>query len=643
MDHVQETLLAAKAGSQEAFERLYQDTCDRNYYIALKMAGQEQDAMDILQDAYVKIFQKLDTFRYTGDQSFASWTGKVVSNTALDFLRKKRPIFFSEMQEDDGPDFDLEDEAAERQPEMAFDRKETARIVQELLECLSEEQRICVIFRYVRQMKISEIAAELECSENTVKSRLNYAKRHLLSKRETLEKKGVVLRGIAPFTVFVFLLREDVMAAEAPSEAYAAFAETLNRAFHGPDARAYSGCSKEDGIRSDGDRSGNSPNFSNSPSGGIGDAVSGAQAAAKAGMAKIAVTVAAAVAIAGAAFASKILVDYAYDKMANRNSYHETVAERETERLKTTEETESEEKLEEETEKKTDEEIFYDFLRQEMLPEYGLAELHQEKRIAMDYTKPDSRYSEGNRWFQASGIVSAYIDDLDMDGQKELFVIYWEKEKDEDEYGSYCDMMGVVYEAEEEKAVFQDKMKLSIGDYIWTDNRESEGNFSAMTMEADGRNYLLFYTADVTVAFSDGWNEHSMQMATYQDGTLAMVQEIYMTTPGSDMLSFWYDGVTYGKDGTKNTERLYDGDQNPGTMETIQKTFVDFFQRKGLDVSKVVEDWFRLEDLNDTENAKLICTLNSDSADHMSSSDEQSSVRMIFDGSDFTGLREHVK
>ena len=138
MEKMQEMLLAAAEGSQEAFEWLYRETCDRNYYIALKMAGQEQDALDILQDAYVKIFQKLDSFRYTGGQSFASWTGKVVSNTALDFLRKKRPMLFSDFKEDGGPDFDLEDETVEHQPEMAFDQKETAQIVQELLGCLSE-------------------------------------------------------------------------------------------------------------------------------------------------------------------------------------------------------------------------------------------------------------------------------------------------------------------------------------------------------------------------------------------------------------------------------------------------------------------------------------------------------------------------
>lgn len=61
-----------------------------------------------------------------------------------------------------------------------------------MLECLSEEQRVCVILRYVKQMKISEIALECGCSENTIKSRLNYAKKRLLGEREALEKRGYI-------------------------------------------------------------------------------------------------------------------------------------------------------------------------------------------------------------------------------------------------------------------------------------------------------------------------------------------------------------------------------------------------------------------------------------------------------------------
>lgn len=341
MEKMQEMLLAAAEGSQEAFEWLYRETCDRNYYIALKMAGQEQDALDILQDAYVKIFQKLDSFRYTGGQSFASWTGKVVSNTALDFLRKKRPMLFSDFKEDGGPDFDLEDETVEHQPEMAFDQKETAQIVQELLGCLSEEQRICMIFRYVRQMKISEIAAECGCSENTIKSRLNYAKKRLLGEQDTLEKKGILLRGIAPFTLLVFLLKEDVKAASAPA-AGEAFAEAFSWAFHSPDAGTYSGGSQ-----------GNPAELSGSAAP---DAAAGAKTAAKAGMGKIAVIAAVCVAVVGAVAAARAGVDYAYDKMASGNSSDSIMSEREIDHSEMEKETETTSELEEETETEAKEE-----------------------------------------------------------------------------------------------------------------------------------------------------------------------------------------------------------------------------------------------------------------------------------------------
>ena len=96
MEKIEEMLQAAKDGSAEAFGWLYKATYDRNYYIVLKMVKQEQDAMDILQDTYVKVFQNLSSFRYTGSKSFGSWTAKIASNTALDFLRRRQPLLFSD-------------------------------------------------------------------------------------------------------------------------------------------------------------------------------------------------------------------------------------------------------------------------------------------------------------------------------------------------------------------------------------------------------------------------------------------------------------------------------------------------------------------------------------------------------------------
>lgn len=210
-----EKILKAQQGDMDAFTWLYEETYNRNYYIVLKIIKNEQDTLDVLQDAYVKVYQNIHSFSYTGPSSFASWTSKIASNTALDYLRKKSPVLFSELQiegEENVMEFELEDESIEGRPDLSLDQKETSQIVTELLECLSEEQRICVIMRYLQEMKISEIAEQCGCSENTVKSRLNYAKKNLNSQREVLEKKGIKLYNVAPFALLVFLMGKDASA-----------------------------------------------------------------------------------------------------------------------------------------------------------------------------------------------------------------------------------------------------------------------------------------------------------------------------------------------------------------------------------------------------------------------------------------------
>lgn len=210
-----EKILKAQQGDMDAFTWLYEETYSRNYYIVLKMTKNEQDTLDILQDAYVKVYQNIHSFSYTGPSSFASWTSKIASNTALDYLRKKSPVLFSELQiegEENVMEFELEDESIEGRPDLLLDQKETSQIVTELLECLSEEQRICVIMRYLQEMKISEIAEQCGCSENTVKSRLNYAKKNLNGQREVLERKGIKLFNVAPFALLVLLMGNDASA-----------------------------------------------------------------------------------------------------------------------------------------------------------------------------------------------------------------------------------------------------------------------------------------------------------------------------------------------------------------------------------------------------------------------------------------------
>lgn len=206
-----QTIEQAQAGNQEAFSALYQATYGRNYYVALKMVKREADTEDILQDAYVKIFHNLKKFTYTGENSFASWTTKIVSNTALDFLRRKSPVLFSEMGNDNGETvFDIEDTSFEVCPDLLLDQKETSRIVQELLDELSDEQRICTIMYYVEQLSIAEIAEQCGCPEATIKSRLRYARIKLQGQGERLEREGIHIKHIAPMAVLLFLLQQEM-------------------------------------------------------------------------------------------------------------------------------------------------------------------------------------------------------------------------------------------------------------------------------------------------------------------------------------------------------------------------------------------------------------------------------------------------
>lgn len=212
-----------KAGDKKAFEQLYKSTYDRNYYIVFKMLNHEQDTLDVLQETYIKIFTKLDQFTYRGPDSFSSWSGKIAANMAVDFLRKKKPILFTEMEQNGEygiPEFDIEDLSLRYRPEIAYDKKETADIVEKLLNSLSEEQRICTVLYYLQDMSIKEIAKICNCSENTIKSRLYYGRRKIYEQGDEMQKRGILLMEIAPFTWLLYILEQEAVAAKAPGIAW---------------------------------------------------------------------------------------------------------------------------------------------------------------------------------------------------------------------------------------------------------------------------------------------------------------------------------------------------------------------------------------------------------------------------------------
>lgn len=205
----------AAAGDQNAITELYELTYSSVYKTVKSMIADEDTVLDIVQDSFIKGFQSLD--QLDTPENFRAWMKRIATNKAKDYLKKKKPILFTDMANEDGEEIDFRDDCLDHCPEEVLDRKETARLMQEILATLSEDQRLVIGMFYYEEMSVREIAETLGCSENTVKSRLNYGRKKVEVKVKELEKRGTKLYSLAPLPFLLWLFRMDAEAAEIPS------------------------------------------------------------------------------------------------------------------------------------------------------------------------------------------------------------------------------------------------------------------------------------------------------------------------------------------------------------------------------------------------------------------------------------------
>lgn len=208
---------------EKSYQEFYDMTNKMAYSMALQMLKKEEDAFDVLQDAYIKAYNKIDTV--DNPERLVSWFNMIVANTCRDYMKKKKPVLFNEMDTEEFEFQDtLENENQEFVPEAAADYKETKRLMKEILDSLSPEQKMCTLMFYYEDLSVKEIAEALECSENTVKSRLNYARKKIKEDVLALEKKGTKLYGIAPIPFIIWMLKQQEILLQVPKAIGAASA-----------------------------------------------------------------------------------------------------------------------------------------------------------------------------------------------------------------------------------------------------------------------------------------------------------------------------------------------------------------------------------------------------------------------------------
>lgn len=215
----------ARNNDQAAITELYNKTYSNVYYTVKALIKDEDAALDILQDSYIKAFKSLDQLKEP--EKFKAWVKQIAHNRSIDYLRKTKPLLFSEIESTDSDTpLEFEDTNTDNLPEAVIDRDETSRLIREILNDLPDEQRAVISMFYYEQLSVKEIADQLGVSENTVKSRLNYGRKKIETKVLDLEKKGTKLYGLAPIPFLLLLYKTQ--SAQAASVAPAVSANVLS-------------------------------------------------------------------------------------------------------------------------------------------------------------------------------------------------------------------------------------------------------------------------------------------------------------------------------------------------------------------------------------------------------------------------------
>jgi|TARA_B100000959_G_scaffold66951_1_gene71100 RNA polymerase sigma-70 factor (ECF subfamily) len=184
-----ELVRASQRGRADCYEELVFRHRDKIYARAFSMLRNEEEALDMSQEAWIKGWQRLKQFKR--DASFTTWMTRIVINLCLDFLRKRQRQATDSLEriEEEGGGIERRMPVETFNPTENMEREELREEIDSAMEKLSHEHRTVLLLHEFEGMEYKEIAKAMHCSIGTVMSRLFYARRRLGSLLITLKKE----------------------------------------------------------------------------------------------------------------------------------------------------------------------------------------------------------------------------------------------------------------------------------------------------------------------------------------------------------------------------------------------------------------------------------------------------------------------
>ena len=170
---IAQLVVAARDGSRAAFDDLVRATYDDTYMLAYRLTGNEEDARDVVQEAYLRAFRGMRQFR--GDAQFSTWMYRITANCASTHVGRRRRHQHDQLD----ADTPIADTRAESDPQARADAAVTREQLEAALGQLPPRLRAVVVLRDVYDLPHEAIAAELGISATAAKVRLHRARRRL--------------------------------------------------------------------------------------------------------------------------------------------------------------------------------------------------------------------------------------------------------------------------------------------------------------------------------------------------------------------------------------------------------------------------------------------------------------------------------
>jgi len=180
------SLQEVQTGNRSEFAKLINAHSNQIFRLAIKILGNEQDAEDVLQNTFLKAFQKIGSFE--GRSNVSTWLFRIATNEALMLIRKQKPeMNVSEFSDDDNDEVESPVQFIDWccLPESELMSDETRHVMDKAIYQLSEALRIVFILRDIEGLSIQETSQVLDLSETAVKTRLLRARLKLREQLST--------------------------------------------------------------------------------------------------------------------------------------------------------------------------------------------------------------------------------------------------------------------------------------------------------------------------------------------------------------------------------------------------------------------------------------------------------------------------